>query len=126
MTVTVAVNPPETVVHKSSMGRAQTQLDVCKTPTPGGPVPTPYPNIALSAQTSEGSRTVKCDGNPIMLRDSCFAISSGDEPGSLGGVKSNVIKGQADPVLYSFDVKVEGQNVFRRSDPMLQNKKNCM
>lgn len=126
MPVSVSVNPPETVVHKSSIGIAQTQLDVCKTPSPGGPVPVPYPNIALSAQTSKGSKTVSCDGNPIMLKSSCFSMSSGDEPGSIGGVKSGVIKGQADPVNYSFDVKVEGQNVFRRSDPMMQNKKNCM
>jgi len=125
MPVTVAVNPPDTVVHKSSMGMAQTQLDVCKTPTPGGPVPTPYPNIAMSSQTADGSTTVSCDGNPIMLKDSNFSMSSGDEPGSIGGVKSNVIKGQADPILYSFDVKVEGKNVVRRSDPMLHNKKNA-
>ena len=126
MPVTVAVNPPDTVVHRSSMGIARTQLDVCKTPTPGGPVPTPYPNIALSANTTDGSKSVKCDGNPIMLKGSCFAMSSGDEPGSLGGVKSGVIKGEADPMNYSFDVKVEGQNVFRRSDPMMQNKKNTI
>ncbi len=126
MPVTVAVNPPDTVVHRSSMGRVRTQLDICKTPTPGGPVPTPYPNIALSAQTANGSKTVKCDGNPIMLKDSYFSISSGDEAGTMGGVKSNVIKGKADPMLYSFDVKVEGKNVFRRSDPMLQNNKNCI
>lgn len=126
MPATVAVNPPDTVVHKSSMGMAQTQLDVCKTPTPGGPVPTPYPNIAMSSQTADGSTTVSCDGNPIMLKDSNFSMSSGDEPGSIGGVKSNVIKGQADPMNYSFDVKVEGKNVFRRSDPMMQNKQNCI
>jgi hypothetical protein len=126
MPVTVAVNPPDTVVHKSSMGMAQTQLDVCKTPTPGGPVPTPYPNIAMSSQTADGSTTVSCDGNPIMLKDSNFSMSSGDEPGSIGGVKSNVIKGQADPTNYSFDVKVEGKNVFRRSDPMMQNKQNAI
>ena len=126
MPATVGVNPPDTVVHKSSMGMAQTQLDVCKTPTPGGPVPTPYPNIAMSSQTADGSTTVSCDGNSIMLKDSNFSMSSGDEPGSIGGVKSNVIKGQADPMNYSFDVKVEGKNVFRRSDPMMQNKQNCI
>src|SRR5262249_26016909 len=109
MPVSVTVNPPDTVVHKASTGMATTQLDVCKTPTPGGPVPTPYPNIAMSAQTDSGSKTVKCDGNPIMLKDSNFNMSSGDEPGSIGGVKSNVIKGQADPVNYSFDVKAEGK-----------------
>lgn len=88
-------------------------------------MPTPYPNIAMSSQTADGSTTVSCDGNPIMLKDSNFSMSSGDEPGSIGGVKSNVIKGQADPILYSFDVKVEGKNVVRRSDPMLHNKKNA-
>ena len=61
-----------------------------------------------------------------MLSSSNFSLSTGDEPGSLGGVKSNVIKGQADPMNYSFDVKVEGKNVVRRSDPMMQNKKNCI
>ena len=81
MTVTVAVNPPDTVVHKTSMGTARTQLDVCKTPTPGGPVPIPYPNIALSVHTAKGSKTVKCDGNSIMLKGSCFSVSTGDEAG---------------------------------------------
>ncbi|MFO0654463.1 MAG: PAAR-like domain-containing protein [Polyangia bacterium] len=46
--------------------------------------------------------------------------------GSCVGIKSNVTKGQADPVNYSFDVKVEGQNVVRKSDPMMQNKKNTI
>ena len=126
MPSTVGVNPPETVVHRTSVGMAKTELDVCKTPTPGGPVPIPYPNIALSAQTASGSTTVKCDGQSIMLKGSNFSLSQGDEPGSVGGVKSNVIKGQADPMNYSFDVKVEGKNVVRRSDPMMQNKKNAI
>ena len=126
MSASVCVNAPETVVHKSSNGFANTQLDVCKTPTPGGPVPIPYPNFALSTNTSSGSETVLCDGNPIMLKSSNFSVSTGDEPGSIGGIKSGVIKGQADPMNYSFDVKVEGKNVFRRSDPMMQNKKNCI
>jgi len=126
MPVTVAVNPPETVVHRTSTGIAKTEIDVCKTPTPGGPIPTPYPNIALSAQTSNGSITVKCDGNPIMLKDSVFSMSTGDEPGTVGGVKSNVIKGEAKPISYSFDVKADGRNVMRRSDPMTQNKENCI
>ncbi|QSQ15001.1 DUF4150 domain-containing protein [Myxococcus landrumensis] len=126
MSVTVSVNAPETVVHESSMGVAQSQLDVCKMPTPGGPVPTPYPNLALSSQTAQGSKSVQCDGHSIMLKNSSFRMSSGDEPGSLGGIKSNGIKGKAEPVSYSFDVKVEGKNVVRRSDPMTQNSTNCI
>ena len=124
--VSVVVNPPETVVHAASGGMAKTEIDICKTPTPGGPVPIPYPNIAMSAQTSDGSTTVKCDSNPIMLKDSVFSLSSGDEAGSIGGVKSSVIKGAAKTMMYSFDVKYEGKNVCRLGDPLFHNDKNAM
>ena len=36
--------------------------DVCKTPSPGGPVPIPYPNIAQSVTLAKGTTTVKADG----------------------------------------------------------------
>src|SRR5713101_2369787 len=110
-----------TVVHKSSDGISFCFPDVCKTPTPAGPVPIPYPNIAMSKDTSLGSQTVNVDGNPIMLKGSVFATSTGDEPGSIGGIISNVIKGKAEFLNYSFDVKVEGKNVPRLFDPMGQN-----
>ncbi len=95
--------------------------DVCKTPTPAGPVPIPYPNIAQSSDTADGSTTVKVDGNPIMLKSSNFRMSSGDEAGSAMGVASNKIKGKALPINASFDVKVDGKNVFRLTDPMQTN-----
>lgn len=113
-----------TVVHKSSSGVATNFPDVCKTPTPGGPVPLPYPNVATSSDTASGSTSVKIDGNPIMLKDSNFKISTGDEAGSIGGVASGCIKGIAEFVNYSFDVKVDGKNVPRLGDMMIQNKKN--
>jgi hypothetical protein len=110
-----------TVVHASSNGTAMWFPDVCKTPTPGGPIPIPYPNVAMSSNTASGSTSVKVDGNPIMLKDSNYSMSSGDEAGSAMGVVSNKIKGKAEPVNYSFDVKVDGKNVFRLLDMMLQN-----
>src|SRR5437867_8842129 len=91
-----------TVVHQSSNGVSICFPDVCKTPTPAGPVPIPYPNIAMSKDTSQGSTTVKMDGNPIMLKGSVYATSTGDEAGSVGGVVSNVIKGKAEFLNYSF------------------------
>jgi uncharacterized Zn-binding protein involved in type VI secretion len=118
---TVIVNG-RTVVHQSSGGVATGFPDVCKTPSPGGPIPIPYPNIAMSSDTADGSKTVKMDGNPIMLKGSNFATSTGDEPGSAGGVVSNCTKGKAEFILYSFDVKVDGQNVARLGDMMIQNK----
>jgi len=114
-----------TVVHASSNGIATAFPDVCKTPSPGGPIPIPYPNIAQSSDTSQGSRQVKVDGNPIMLQGSVFATSTGDEAGSAGGgVASNTVKGKAEFVAYSFDVKVEGKGVPRLGDMMLQNKQS--
>lgn len=122
MGATANVNA-RTVVHASSGGIATAFPDVCKTPSPAGPIPIPYPNIAQSSNTAQGSTTVKIDGNPIMLKDSNFSTSSGDEAGTAGGgVASNTTKGKAEFVNYSFDVKVEGKNVPRLGDLMLQNK----
>ena len=121
MAATINVNS-RTVVHKSSNGIVTVFPDVCKTPTPGGPVPIPYPNIAMSKDTAKGSKSVKMDRNPIMLKGSNFSTSTGDEPGTLKGIVSSQTKGKAEFVNYSFDVKVEGKNVPRLGDMMVQNK----
>jgi hypothetical protein len=122
MGVTVGVNS-RTVVHKSSNGVTIVFPDVCKTPSPAGPVPIPYPNIAKSSDTADGSKKVTCDGNSIMLQGSNFSTSVGDEAGTAGGgIVSNTTKGKAEFVSYSFDVKVEGKSVPRQLDPMIHNK----
>ncbi|MEL7090410.1 MAG: DUF4150 domain-containing protein [Pseudomonadota bacterium] len=95
--------------------------DVCKTPTPGGPVPIPYPNIAFSKHLTKGTKTVKVDGQSVAIKPSEFYTSTGDEPGTLGGVVSGVNKGKAKFINYSFDVKFEGKNVPRLTDPMTMN-----
>jgi hypothetical protein len=124
MGVTVGVNNMS-VVHKDSGGVTIAFPDVCKTPSPAGPIPIPYPNIAKSSDTAQGSKTVRCDGNPVCLKDSNFSISTGDEAGSAGGgIVSNKIKGKAEFVNFSFDVKFEGKNVARAFDLMLHNDKN--
>jgi len=123
MAVSVGVNMLS-VVHAGSNGITTAFPDVCKTPTPAGPVPIPYPNIAKSSDTAQGASTVKCDGNPVCLKDSTFMVSTGDEAGSLLGVASNKVKGKAEFVNFSFDVKFEGKNVPRAFDLMLHNDKN--
>ncbi|MEY1554184.1 DUF4150 domain-containing protein [Yoonia sp. R2331] len=122
MIPTVVVNKL-TVVHKKSDGIAICgPPDVCKTPSPGGPVPIPYPNIALSKHLAKGTKTVKADGVPIALKTSEFSTSTGDEGGTAGGgVVSGKIKGKAKFINYSFDVMAEGKNVARLSDPMTMN-----
>jgi hypothetical protein len=112
-----------TVVHKASSGLVTFMPDVCLTPAPPAPpIPIPYPNIAMSQDTSQGSTTVKVDGNPVMLQGSLFSQSTGDEAGTNGGVVSGVTRGKAEFVAYSFDVSFEGKPVPRLGDMMLGNK----
>lgn len=88
--------------------------DVCKTPTPGGPVPMPYPNIAQNAQVdgSTASSKVKVLNKKVVLEGTNISISTGDEPGSAGGgIISNKIKGKCTFKMGSSRVKVEGKAV---------------
>jgi len=116
------------LVHKGgSWMSIATVPDVCKTPTPGGPVPMPYPNISQASSLSDGTTTVKVDGgNMAAIKGSKFAMSSGDEPGTLGGVKSNTFKQASTWLLYSFDVKLDGGNACRFSDKKFQNNENTL
>ncbi|WP_437541477.1 DUF4150 domain-containing protein [Sorangium sp. So ce367] len=124
MGVTVGVNNMS-VVHASSSGISSAFPDVCKTPSPGGPIPIPYPNIAKSGDTAKGTKKVKCDGESVCVADSNFSTSVGDEAGTAGGgVASNKTKGKAEFVNSSFDVKFEGKGVARAMDLMLHNDKN--
>jgi hypothetical protein len=123
MPVTVGVNFLS-VCHKASMGVTIAFPDVCKTPSPAGPIPIPYPNIAMSTDTAQGTTKVKADGNPVCLQTSNFKMSTGDEAGVAMGVVSNKIKGKAEFVNYSFDTKFEGKAVPRAFDLMLHNDKN--
>ncbi len=114
------------VVHKGSGGMSTVFPDVCKTPTPGGPVPIPYPNLGKASDTSKGPSSVKTDGKMPMVKGAQYTTSTGDEPGSVGGIISGTTKGVCEFMMYSFDVKFEGKNVCRLLDPMFHNKKNIM
>lgn len=110
--------------HKGSGGMSMVFPDVCKTPTPGGPVPIPYPNMGKAADTSQGSSSVKADGNMIMIKGSKYMMSAGDEAGTVGGVLSSTFKQECEFLLYSFNVMIEGKNVCRMGDMLWHNKKN--
>ena len=70
----------------SAKGSSKTMIalpDVCKTPSPAGPVPIPYPNIARSSDTSKGSKSVKVDGKMVMIKgEEYYKNASGDEAGT--------------------------------------------
>ena len=115
------------IAHTGSGGQSPVFPDVCKTPSPAGPIPIPYPNIAQSSDTSEGPATVKTDGEMPMTKGAKYRLSTGDEAGTAGGgVVSGKIKGAGEFMMYSFDVKFEGKNVCRLGDPLFHNDKNAM
>ncbi|MFK5891691.1 MAG: DUF4150 domain-containing protein [Pseudomonadota bacterium] len=114
------------IAHKGSGGLSVVFPDVCKTPTPGGPVPIPYPNIGKASDTTGGAKSVKTDGKMPMVKGAKYSMSTGDEAGSVGGVVSGSTKGECEFMMYSFDVKFEGKNICRMGDPLFHNKKNIM
>ena len=114
------------IAHKNSGGLSTVFPDVCKTPTPGGPVPIPYPNVGKSMDTTAGPSTVKTDSGMPMTKGAKYLMTTGDEAGTLGGVISSKFKGPCEFMMYSFDVKLEGKNACRLGDPLFHNDKNGM
>ena len=125
MAVTVNINGL-TLVHRASNGfSAATLPDVCKTPPDAKPIP--YPNTSYSKDIARGTTTVFADGgNMCAHAPSEFATSVGDEPGSLGGVSSGTFMKESTWIMYSFDVKLEGEGACRLTDKKFQNHKNTV
>lgn len=112
----------KSILHK---GHGKTQLaiapDVCKTPSPGGPVPIPYPNMSADRNLTKGAETVTINGNPVANTDSQLSRSNGDEAGTAGGIMSSKNMGTFGWSAGSMDVEAEGKGVIRMLDPLLTN-----
>ena len=70
-------------VKSAHPGKAVTAFpDVCKTPSPAGPVPIPYPNAGYGQQNTAGSKTLtgsnKMRGRLQMLNMQITSLPSGD------------------------------------------------
>ncbi len=113
---------------KSSQGKSICSFpDVCLTPPspPAGPIPIPYPNTAMASDMTSGSKTVKLHGKEAMLKNkSFFKKSMGDEAATKAqgmGVVTHQIQGKAYFIMWSMDVKFEGENVVRHLDMTTHN-----
>ncbi len=128
MPVTVNINGLS-AIHQTSNGTAMATVpDVCKTPSAGGPIPVPYPNVAMSSDLVGGTTTVTVDGSSAAISVSKFIKSTGDEPGVAGGVASGVFAMEATFISFSPTVTLDGKPACRLTDKMLMNKGNtvCM
>lgn len=90
-----------------------------------GPVLIPYANTAYARNLQNGSTTVFVCGTPVAKKNvSYLASSTGNEAATWAfqrGDRSGVITGKAYFVDWSPDVKVEGLNLCRHTDPMTHN-----
>jgi hypothetical protein len=110
------------ILHKGhGMTHTCAVPDVCKTPSPGGPIPIPYVNVAMDSNLTDGADSVKIEGNPLANVSSKIATSVGDEPGTAGGIISSKFKGTVTWKMGSLDVKAEGKSVVRFLDNALHN-----
>ena len=92
-------------------------IDMCKTPTPGGPIPMPYPNVGSSAMMGPGYTTkTLVMMTPMWTKKGKIALSNGDQPGVALGVVSNKIMGMCEATMASNDVSAEGGDVVRTMD----------
>lgn len=84
--------------------------DVCLTPTPAGPLPIPYPNMATGATTNPMTTalTVLTDAMPSLNQMSQTMISMGDNAGVNMGVASGMVMGPQEFILGSITVLKEG------------------
>ena len=115
------------VATTSSQGMCLTTgpLDVCKTPSPAGPVPIPYPNIGTTSDGS-GSSKVKIQGKQTLRKGDKLSKSNGDNAGTVGGVKSNRFMGNVVLKMGNSKVKIEGKAAAHHLSPTEQNNGNTV
>jgi len=95
--------------------------DVCKTPSPAGPVPIPYMIVSMMATASNTEPTVSSANMPTFKKNSFTSTSIGDQPGVAGGVVSNVFGGPCRPLTFDPTVLVKGMPVIRNNDMFEMN-----
>jgi hypothetical protein len=102
-------------------------LDACKTPTPTGPVPMPYPNFGMCAQMkgSSCSSKVKFMNKKACTVKSEMSMSTGDEAGTVGGVMSNKFKGAVKYKKGSSKAKAQGKKIVHLTSMTGHNGNNA-
>ncbi|SDV47150.1 DUF4150 domain-containing protein [Chitinasiproducens palmae] len=107
-------------------GQLMATPDVCQMPTPTGPVPVPYPNIAMPTMGTPPAETVLVSGAPALNLQSEIPMTNGDQAGPLGGVTSGTIMGPAKFTQGSQKVMIGGSPAVRLTTPTSQNQNNAM
>ena len=98
--------------------------DVCLTPTPVGPIPIPYPNLATVATMPGFPKVIIC-GGPALNALSMAPVTNGDQAGAAGGVACGMIMGPARHITSSTKVIMGIAPATRMTDPSVHNVTNA-
>ena len=100
--------------------------DVCKVPAPPAPpVPTPFPNIGTLNGCEKVVSKVLIQKKETVTEASKMPSSKGDEAGTLGGMVSNVNRGQVAFKRASSKVYAKGKKVVYHTAVSAHNGANA-
>ena len=97
--------------------------DVCNTPSPVGPIPIPYPNMAMgmTANPATACKEIYLSCMPAHNLMTMGTISQGDNAGVGMGVASGMVMGPCRHMMGSFRVIYEGAPVTKMTSLTGQN-----
>jgi hypothetical protein len=99
--------------------------DVCLTPTPAGPVPIPYPNIAMGPMGVPAAYNVLFMCTPAHNMLTTIPLTNGDNAGVSMGVASATVMGPSRHTTAAFTVISAVAPTTRLTSMALQNSTNC-
>ena len=99
--------------------------DVCLTPSPAGPVPVPYPNVAAGPMGSPAVNHVLFMATPAHTLATQVSLTNGDNAGVALGAASGTVMGPSRHLAGSTTVILGGMPATRLTSPTLQNGTNC-
>ncbi len=107
------------------MGTDTAFPDVCLTPSPAGPTPVPYPNIAMGQMGVPAVYHVLFMATPAHNLSTCVPLTNGDNAGLATGLASGTVMGPARHVTGAFSVLVGGMPATRLTSVSVQNGTNA-
>ena len=113
------------VANCQMMGQDIGFPDVCLTPTPAGPVPIPYPNIAMGPMAVPNCTNVVIMCTPAHNLGTTIPMTNGDNAGVNMGVASGTVMGPSRHTTGAFTVLFQGMPASRLTSMSLQNSTNC-
>jgi hypothetical protein len=99
--------------------------DVCLTPSPAGPVPIPYPNIAMGPTAVPSQTKVLIMAAPAHNLATTIPMTNGDNAGVALGVASGTVMGPSRHLTGAMTVIMGGAPASRLTSSSLQNSTNA-